>query len=343
MQMPGREYSPAGYRFGFNGQENDNDIMGNGNATTAEFWEYDSRLGRRWNIDILGFESQSPYACFGNSPIDLSDPYGLEPQDNNAGAPERDHKKEDPDRTWPVDDGEVCKHDQNNFQHTTPDGKTTTDYYYDPKGGKDGSGGYYATWHPNNDGQPNHAEPPKASEPPCEDPPKQNPPKGGDGCDDPPQKGGGGEANKPVITKKNNNTIPTPKRAENPPGGGGGGGDSHSKKKPPPPDPEHICWICFWGRWGADNHWNSGVNELATWLKDNPDENLTVISGGGAFTKYNDWDSKESTFGSETFKERLNKRYKLLQDDLRKKGVDPNRIKIKPGKVDSQDFRYETR
>ena len=40
------------------------------------FWEYDSRLGRRWNLDPIQLESESPYACFGNNPILYSDPNG---------------------------------------------------------------------------------------------------------------------------------------------------------------------------------------------------------------------------------------------------------------------------
>ena len=39
------------YRYGFNGQEKDNEVYGEGNSYTAEFWEYDPRLGRRWNCD----------------------------------------------------------------------------------------------------------------------------------------------------------------------------------------------------------------------------------------------------------------------------------------------------
>lgn len=42
--------SPS-YRFGFNGQEKDDEMSGEGNTNTAEYWEYDARLGRRWNID----------------------------------------------------------------------------------------------------------------------------------------------------------------------------------------------------------------------------------------------------------------------------------------------------
>jgi hypothetical protein len=62
----------------FNGQEKDDDIYGEGNSTTAEFWQYDSRLGRRWNRDPVLKEFESPYACFANNPIWFIDPYGAD-------------------------------------------------------------------------------------------------------------------------------------------------------------------------------------------------------------------------------------------------------------------------
>jgi hypothetical protein len=42
----------VGYGFAFNGQEKDDEVSGAGNTMTAEFWEYDTRLGRRWNVDL---------------------------------------------------------------------------------------------------------------------------------------------------------------------------------------------------------------------------------------------------------------------------------------------------
>ena len=52
MLMMGRNWSVGSqYKYGFNGQERDVEISGNGNLNTAEFWEYDCRLGRRWNLD----------------------------------------------------------------------------------------------------------------------------------------------------------------------------------------------------------------------------------------------------------------------------------------------------
>ena len=66
----------GGYRYGFNGQEKSREINGSGNLYTAEFWEYDSRTGRRWNIDPDLKPNESPYLCFGGNPIYHNDPDG---------------------------------------------------------------------------------------------------------------------------------------------------------------------------------------------------------------------------------------------------------------------------
>lgn len=74
---PGRKYNAGEYRFGFNGQEKDDEIAGvTGSHTTALFWEYDSRIGRRWNIDPVVKPWESSYACFANNPIWYADPLG---------------------------------------------------------------------------------------------------------------------------------------------------------------------------------------------------------------------------------------------------------------------------
>ena len=71
MPMPGRNFDNSNYRFHFNGQENDNEVAGLGNITTAQFWEYDTRSGRRWNLDplVAKYPHQSPYAAFNNNSI----------------------------------------------------------------------------------------------------------------------------------------------------------------------------------------------------------------------------------------------------------------------------------
>lgn len=71
--MPGRKYQAgsSSYRYGFNAQEKSDDVIA-GNYT-AEYWEYDSRIGRRWNVDIKPNIAQSPYSCLNNNPIWFSD------------------------------------------------------------------------------------------------------------------------------------------------------------------------------------------------------------------------------------------------------------------------------
>ncbi len=41
------------FGLGFQGQEGDDEVAGRGNSYTAEYWQYDSRLGRRWNFDPI--------------------------------------------------------------------------------------------------------------------------------------------------------------------------------------------------------------------------------------------------------------------------------------------------
>jgi RHS repeat-associated protein len=65
------------YRYGFNGQEMSNEIKGGeGNSYTAEFWEYDPRIGRRWNLDPRPTVGISEYSAFANNPIWFADPLG---------------------------------------------------------------------------------------------------------------------------------------------------------------------------------------------------------------------------------------------------------------------------
>jgi len=85
MLMPSRNYNAGSYRYGFNGQEKTDDIAGVGSHTTAEFWEYDTRTGRRWDIDPVSKSWQSPYAVLSNSPIWKLDPNGADDYFNSEG------------------------------------------------------------------------------------------------------------------------------------------------------------------------------------------------------------------------------------------------------------------
>ncbi|SCC64641.1 RHS repeat-associated core domain-containing protein, partial [Chitinophaga costaii] len=75
MQEPGRTFSSAGYRYGFNGKENDNEIYGEGNAYDFGERIQDPRIGRWLSVDPLQakYPNESPYNFCLNSPIAFKD------------------------------------------------------------------------------------------------------------------------------------------------------------------------------------------------------------------------------------------------------------------------------
>lgn len=70
------------FEFGYNGQMKSDEVYGKGNLNTAEFWEMDTRLVRRWNLDPVDQINVSNYAVFLNNPITMNDVLG-----NTAGDP----------------------------------------------------------------------------------------------------------------------------------------------------------------------------------------------------------------------------------------------------------------
>lgn len=80
MMIPDKIYqdNSTTTRFGFNGMEREDEIAGLGNSYTAMFWQYDSRTGRRWNLDPVDMFRMSRYATFANNPIVYTDPFGDE-------------------------------------------------------------------------------------------------------------------------------------------------------------------------------------------------------------------------------------------------------------------------
>lgn len=76
MQIPGRVSETSKYRYGFNGQEKSDDLTGNGNSYTTEFWKYDARIGRRWNVDPVVMRWESPYMINGNNLVVFMDTLG---------------------------------------------------------------------------------------------------------------------------------------------------------------------------------------------------------------------------------------------------------------------------
>ncbi|KAB1064902.1 RHS repeat-associated core domain-containing protein [Salibacter halophilus] len=82
--MLSRKYNSPDYSRGFNGQIKTDEIAGEGNHNTARYWEYDTRLGRRWNRDPIFKEWESEYVTFNNNPILKIDHNG-----DNAGEYEK--------------------------------------------------------------------------------------------------------------------------------------------------------------------------------------------------------------------------------------------------------------
>jgi hypothetical protein len=68
--------TPTDVRYGFNSQEKEEEITGFVTHTSAEYWMYDNRLGRRWNTDPKSHEGRSTYLVFSGSPIQFNDVLG---------------------------------------------------------------------------------------------------------------------------------------------------------------------------------------------------------------------------------------------------------------------------
>ena len=81
MPMPGRQGNNGSqYRYGFQGQEGDNEVAGQGNSWNYKFRMHDPRLGRFFTVDPLAsfFPWNSSYAFSENRVIDGIDFEGLE-------------------------------------------------------------------------------------------------------------------------------------------------------------------------------------------------------------------------------------------------------------------------
>jgi RHS repeat-associated protein len=72
MVMPGRKFTATtGYRYGFQNQEKDDEVKGDGNQIEFSLRAYDPRLGKFLSVDPLGgmFPWNSPYAFAENKVI----------------------------------------------------------------------------------------------------------------------------------------------------------------------------------------------------------------------------------------------------------------------------------
>ncbi|NLR81200.1 RHS repeat-associated core domain-containing protein [Chitinophaga eiseniae] len=80
MGLLGRSMNSGGYRWGFNGKENDNEVKGEGNQQDYGMRVYDPRIGKFLSVDPLtrSFPYYSPYQFAGNKPIWATDLDGAE-------------------------------------------------------------------------------------------------------------------------------------------------------------------------------------------------------------------------------------------------------------------------
>ncbi|MFT5550543.1 MAG: RHS repeat-associated protein [Candidatus Azotimanducaceae bacterium] len=81
MQMPGRYGNTGDYRYGFQGQETDDEITGTESYVSYKYRMHDARLGRFLSLDPLSakYPFYSPYALSGNQVIDAIELEGAEP------------------------------------------------------------------------------------------------------------------------------------------------------------------------------------------------------------------------------------------------------------------------
>ncbi|WP_052483468.1 RHS repeat-associated core domain-containing protein [Flavobacterium sp. MEB061] len=88
MLVPNRHGNSKDYRYGFQGQEMDNELKGEGNSLNYTFRMHDPRIGRFFAIDPLTkkYPHYTPYSFSGNKVIQFVELEGLEESGTNAGS-----------------------------------------------------------------------------------------------------------------------------------------------------------------------------------------------------------------------------------------------------------------
>ncbi|MBC9813987.1 hypothetical protein H9Y05_16040 [Crocinitomicaceae bacterium CZZ-1] len=81
MVMPNRNGSDNSYRYGFQGQEKDDEVKGAGESVNYKYRMHDPRIGRFFAVDPLAskYPYYSPYAFSGNRVLDAIELEGLQP------------------------------------------------------------------------------------------------------------------------------------------------------------------------------------------------------------------------------------------------------------------------
>jgi len=89
MLMPNRHESSDKYRYGFQGQEKDDEVKGEGNSLNYKYRMHDPRVGRFFAVDPLTkkYPHYTPYSFSGNKVIHAVELEGLEEVELNSGIP----------------------------------------------------------------------------------------------------------------------------------------------------------------------------------------------------------------------------------------------------------------
>jgi RHS repeat-associated protein len=125
--LPERTTESAFYRNGFQGQERDDEVKGEGNSVNFKYRMHDPRVGRFFAVDPLAakFAGWSPYAFCYNSPINVIDPDGREGI-VVSGSP-GDHNNREHFLVNGLDRAKAAK------KHTQREGEIVTWIIYDDK------------------------------------------------------------------------------------------------------------------------------------------------------------------------------------------------------------------
>jgi len=87
MLVPNRNFSSPEYRYGFQGQEKDDEVKGSGNSINYKYRMHDPRVGRFFAVDPLTakYPHYTPYQFSGNKVIHMVELEGLEEADPKRG------------------------------------------------------------------------------------------------------------------------------------------------------------------------------------------------------------------------------------------------------------------
>jgi len=89
MLVPNRHQDSKEYRYGFQGQEKDDELKGEGNSMNYTFRMHDTRIGRFFAIDPLtkSYPWYTPYSFSGNKVIAFTELEGLEEKSMHPAGP----------------------------------------------------------------------------------------------------------------------------------------------------------------------------------------------------------------------------------------------------------------